>query len=108
MRVSSKSFHTNAGVALCLLFLVKVRADDPVDILGAFDGVGPFICALFFLIFVLHLLVQPSYALMHLMQAYLNEGTTIPGTVLDCEPRNVTNDSWLVEVMWECEEHKVN
>lgn len=89
--------------------------EDPVDIMSNFDGIGPFIVGLFLVIFVLHLLIQPNWALIDLLQVYQTEGIVIPGTVLDCEarPRQHTNTNtntsttlYLVECMWECDEHQ--
>jgi hypothetical protein len=105
----SASYFT-LGVACLLLDIVKASddANDPVDLLEVFDGIGPYIFALVFVIFSLHLLVQPNWAMIDLMKTYLDEGSSISGTVLDCEPRrgSTPNKKWLVEVMWECCEHK--
>jgi hypothetical protein len=99
-----------------LAALVQVRAEDnnnnssnnadPVDILGQFDGIGPFIVGLFLVIFTLHLVIQPNWALVDLLQVYQTEGITIPGIVLDCEVRRPGSQLYLVECMWECEEHQ--
>jgi hypothetical protein len=80
---------------------------DPVDILGSLDGLGPFLIGLACVIFVLHVLVQPNWMLLDLMQTtYLAEGITIQGTALDCEERPNHNPPYLVEVMWEYREHR--
>ena len=102
-------------LAIGLTTLVQVQADDnnynnntsdPVDILGQFDGIGPFIVGLFLVIFVLHLVIQPNWALLDLLQVYQTQGITIPGTVLDCEVRRPGSHLYLVECMWECKEHE--
>lgn len=84
----------------------STTAKDPINLLEGLGGLGPYIFGLLFAIFVTHLLVQPNWLTIDLMQVYLHEGTQIPGTVLDCELRPATTDRWLVNVMWECMEHK--
>jgi hypothetical protein len=80
--------HFTPAVACLLLDIIKASddANDPVNILEIFDGIGSYIFALLFVIFSLHLLVQPNWAMIDLMKTYLDEGSRISGTVLDCEP----------------------
>ena len=110
------------GNLLLLTSLVVVESgnsNDPVNLLAALDGVGPFLCGLFFVIFSLHLLIQPNWSMLDLMETYIKEGTTVSGCVLDCEPRHGSSSGlaakenavsgsqlFLVECMWECKEHK--
>lgn len=79
---------------------------EPLDLewLEGFNGLGPFLIALFLLIFVGHTLVQPEWMTISLMQQYLNDGTPTTGTSLHCEER--TNGSHLVEVSWQSPEHR--
>jgi hypothetical protein len=44
--------------------------------------------------------------LLDLLQVYQTQGITIPGTVLDCEARIPGSGMYLVECLWECEEHE--
>lgn len=72
-----------------------------------FSGMFPFLCASFFIIFSLNLLLFPRFATRHLIRQYLDEGILIDGTVLSCETKGGSGgDAFIVEVAYEASEHK--
>jgi hypothetical protein len=79
--------------------------DDFEEWLQAFSGLAPFLAASLFVIFSLHLLLYPAYALRSLMKEYLEAGTSIQGQALSCENK-AGGDTFLVEVLYETTEHK--
>lgn len=88
--------------------VATVEPTSTVDLewLEGFNGLGAFLAALFLIIFVSHLLIQPEWMMISLMEQYLNEGTSTIGTTLHCEERENIPGSYLVEVIWESREHK--
>jgi hypothetical protein len=89
------------------------------------DGLGPYLVAIFLLLFCLNLLVAPTIMTVSLLNEYLFHGLQVNGQVLDCEVRqpnpeshsifadqintknsNATTQKWLVEVIYKASEHK--
>ena len=77
-----------------------------LDWFDQLSGVGPFLVALFILIFILHLLIQPDWMMHSLMLSYLDNGSPIVGSVLDCEDKINKPGVYLVEVCYQTQEHK--
>ena len=81
--------------------------DDFDEWMQAFSGLAPLLAASLFIIFTLHLLLYPSFALRSLMKEYLEAGRSIQGQALSCENKAGTGgDTFLVEVLYETAEHK--
>jgi hypothetical protein len=94
---------------LGLLSFAHAEEEDGNDLewMGQFSGMFPFLCASFFIIFSLNLLLFPQFATFHLLRQYLNEGIHIDGTVLSCETKAGSGgDAFIVEVAYEASEHK--
>lgn len=81
--------------------------DDFEEWVQAFSGLAPLLAASLFVIFTLHLLLYPSFALRSLMKEYLEAGRSIQGQALSSEYKAGTGgDAFLVEVLYETAEHK--
>ena len=98
------------AIPLLLLLLTRQawaeEEDNDLEWLEGFSGVGPFLCALFLLIVFMHLLIQPDWMMISLMEQYLNEGAPVVGSVLHVEEKPNKPGVYLVEVIYETEEHK--
>lgn len=82
-------------------------AINDLEWMDAFSGMFPFLCASFFIIFSLNLLLFPQCATLQLMREYLDEGILIQGRVLSCETKAGSGgDAFVVEVQYEASEHK--
>ena len=80
--------------------------NNDLDWLEGFSSVGPYLAALFFIIFILHLLIQPDWMMHSLMRQYIDEGSPVLGSVLDCEDKKNKPGVYLVEVCYQTQEHK--
>ena len=81
--------------------------DEFEEWLQTFSGLAPFLAVSLFVIFSLHLLLYPQYALRSLMKEYLEAGRSVQGQVLSCENKPGTGgEIFFVEVMYEFSEHK--
>ena len=80
--------------------------NNDLDWLEGLSSIGPYLAALFFVIFILHLLIQPDWMMHSLMRQYLDEGSPVLGSVLDCEDKDNKPGVYLVEVCYQTQEHK--
>ena len=85
---------------------VDATVTNDLDWLEGFSSVGPYLAALFLLIFVLHFLIQPDWMMHSLMRQYIDEGSPVVGSVLDCEDKENKPGVYLVEVCYQTQEHK--
>ena len=74
--------------------------------LETYKDLGPFIAALFFIIFSLHLLLFPSWATAKLMQQYIDDANLIEGQVLSCELKPNSTSEYIIDVIYAAKEHK--
>ena len=74
--------------------------------LDAYKDLGPWIVALFLIIFCLHLIMFPSWATAKLMQQYINDADLIEGQVLNCESKPNTTSEYIIDVIYSTREHK--
>jgi hypothetical protein len=100
-----------SSLVLLLGLLSFAQAEDDaindLEWMDAFSGMFPFLCACFFIIFSLNLLIFPQCATRQLMRRYLDEGILIEGIVLSCETKAGSGgDAFIVEVQYEASEHK--
>ena len=84
----------------------QTTTDNNDEWLEGFIAIAPYLCALFLLIFLLHLLIQPDWMMISLMRQYLDEGSPVVGSVLDCQDKPNQPGSYLVEVSYATHEHK--
>lgn len=82
--------------------------DEDLAWVQAFSGLFPFLIAIFFVVFSLHIYLYPKYAERTLLtEEYLQTGTRMPGQSLSCEYREGSGgDAFLVDVAYKAKEHK--
>lgn len=84
----------------------ETTVNNDLDWLEGFSSVGPYLAALFFLVFILHFLIQPDWMMHSLMRQYIDEGSPVLGSVLDCTDKENKPGVYLVEVCYQTQEHK--
>lgn len=87
---------------------VNPYSDDDLAWIQAFSGLGPYLIAIFFVVFSLHVYLYPKYAeRTHLTEEYLNTGVRYSGQALSCDYREGSGgDAFLVDVVYKAKEHK--
>jgi hypothetical protein len=79
-----------------------------LDWLEGFSDIGQYLCGLMILVVAMHLILQSDWMMASLVKQYLNEGTPIVGSALDCQEKTNAPGVYLVQVCYDAIEHQYN
>jgi hypothetical protein len=83
-----------------------VSPSSDLDWLEGLNEIGPYLCGLMILIVGMHLFIQPDWMMASLVKQYLNDGTPILGSALDCQEKPNAPGVYWVEVCYDANEHQ--